>query len=852
MYRLQLLGGASLTGPSGPVSGRVGHRQRLALLALLAEAGAKGCSRDKLVAYLWPESDTSHARHRLSDSLYVLRQALGDDPVVVVGEHMWLNRELVQADLLAFEEALERDDREAAAALYAGPFLDGFHLGGSQEFEDWLEAERTRLAELHAKALESLAQQAEGAGDLARAAEWWKQLLAADPYNSRITVRLVEALAGAGDPANAIQQALAHERLLRDELDMEPAPEVRALVERLRAEPAPAERFESVRVSAEGVGDSATETPSTRVVSRVGQPPGRWNHLAEGLAAIAVVATLAAVWGWLRPVTRDADRAVAEFYLDPPESTMSLGFSLVLSPDGRRLVSVVDTEEGSVLYQRMLDERGWRIVPGTEGALWPFFSPDGEWLGFASSREGCIKKVPVEGGSAQTIARVHGSVQGASWGPNDTLVFAVAEMASGRERSSLYHVTADGGVPQRLTALDTALGEVGYRDPHYLPGGEVVLLTAVSPLFQTVVSALSLESRRISRLIPGMTPQSDGAGRVVYVTSDGTAVAQTFNPRTLALEGAPRPIAEGIAIAGGILASYAVSSDGSLAYLSGSNQGGPLVLVNREGEIRPLFSSGVGSNVGSPRFSPTGDRIAFALDGDVWVYSLAEGTARRLSFEGAAADPAWTSDGRSIGYSVAGEGSGPSASLYLRAADGTGSVERILASDRDLWQMDFAPGDSEVVLYSDYDVFRASLGSDSGPVPLMETEAFVEHPTLSPDGRWVAYKSNESGIDEVYVRSYPDMGPPTVVSVGGGGAAAWSGDGSEIFYWGPSRMMVASLDYDGYRVTVVGRTELFRTRPFRRGWNRNYDVHPSGQEFVMVGGAETRAVWRVHALAGER
>jgi len=256
--------------------------------------------------------------------------------------------------------------------------------------------------------------------------------------------------------------------------------------------------------------------------------------------------------------------------------------------------------------------------------------------------------------------------------------------------------------------------------------------------------------------------------------------------------------------------------------------------------------------MGNPRFSPSGDRIAFVRDGDVWVYSFAQGTAQRLSFEGPSADPAWTTDGRSIGYSVAGEGDGSFASLYLRAADGTGSAEQILASDRDLYQMDFAPGDSEVVMYSMYNVFRASLGSDSGPVALMETEAFVEHPTLSPDGRWLAYKSNESGINEVYVRSYPDMGPPTVVSIGGGSAPAWSGDGSEIFYWGRSRVMAASVRYDGGRVTVVGRAELFRTRSFRWHWNRNYDVHPSGQEFVMVGRTETRAVWRVNALVGER
>jgi Tol biopolymer transport system component len=232
------------------------------------------------------------------------------------------------------------------------------------------------------------------------------------------------------------------------------------------------------------------------------------------------------------------------------------------------------------------------------------------------------------------------------------------------------------------------------------------------------------------------------------------------------------------------------------------------------------------------------------------VYSLARGTAQRLSFEGPSSDPAWTTDGRSIGYSVDGEGDGSFANLYLRAADGTGSAEQILAGDRDLWQMDFAGGDSEVVLWSSGNLFRASLGTDSGPVPLMETEHFFGDFSLSPDGRWIAYTSVESGSLEVYARSYPHLGPQTVVSVGGGRHPAWSGDGSEILYWSRGLMLAASVRFEGSRVRVDRRTELFRLAPFRGEYNRNYGVHPNGQEFVFVGRPRTRIVWRVNALAG--
>jgi serine/threonine-protein kinase len=618
----------------------------------------------------------------------------------------------------------------------------------------------------------------------------------------------------------------------------------------------PADRFESARTFAAALGDPAFATPATEVVSGVARARERWYRLAVGFAAVAVVATVAGVWGWLRPVTRDVDRSVVEFYLDPPDSAMVFGAALVLSPDGRRLVAEGIADQGWMLYQRTLDSPDWRAIPGTEGALSPFFSPDGEWLAFFSTQEGAIKRIPVEGGSAQTITQAS-QFQGASWGPDNTVVFTLPTV-SGKSEAGLFRVSAYGGVPEQLTAPDRSLREALHLHPHYLSSGEVVLFTSTDVLGQEVVAALSLESGKVSRLTAGMTPLSDRTGRVVYVTPDGSAVAQMLNPRTLSLEGPPRPIAEGIAISFGVFASYTVSADGSLAYLSGSGQGDQLYLVSREGETRPLYSPGVGTRMWVPRFSPSGDRLALARaeggggSGDVWVYSFARGTAQRLSFEGPSSDPAWTTDGRSIGYSVAGEGDGSFASLYLRAADGTGSAEQILAGDDHLWQLDFAPGDREIVMYASGNLFRASLGNDSGPVPLMETESFIGGFTLSPDGRWIAYRSDGSGTDEIYVRSYPDLGPPTVVSIGGGRAAAWSGDGSEIFYRGRGWIVAASLRYDGPRVTVVERTELFRTSPFQSHYNRNYAVHPNGQEFVVVGRSNTRIVWRVNALAEER
>jgi serine/threonine-protein kinase len=613
----------------------------------------------------------------------------------------------------------------------------------------------------------------------------------------------------------------------------------------------PADRFESAADFAEALEDPTFTTSATRMGLGVVRSRERWKRLAVGLGAIAALAALAAVWGWLRPTARGVDSRIAEFYLDPPDPTMFFGTSLALSPDGRRLVAEVNADDASALYQRSLDSRDWRIIPGTAGASGPFFSPDGTWLGFYSPRDRAIKRVPVEGGSALTIARA-AAVLGASWGPDSTVVFSALEGTSEDVVRGLFRARLNGGAVERVTTPDSARREGQHVDPHHLPDGEVVLFTIQHFHGDPVAAAVSLESGTISRLTPGLSPTSDRADRAVYATADGRLVARTFNPRTLTLEGPPRPVAEGVAIPG-IAASYTVSSDGSLAYMAESGQGDQLLLVSRDGKVRPLFASDVGMRMGQPRFSPSGDRIAFKRGEDIWVYSLAEGTARRLSFEEPYADgPAWARDGRSVGYSVARGGDRSFASLYRRAADGTGVAEEIVRGADDLWQMDFAPGDREVVLFSINNVFRASLDGDSDPVPLLETEAFVEHPALSPDGRWLAYKSNESGIEEVYVRSYPEMGPPTVVSIDGGGAPAWSGDGSELFYAERGRLIAASVRLDGSRATVVERAELFRLAPFRREWMRNYDVHPGGEEFVMVGRPRTRVVWRVNALADER
>jgi DNA-binding SARP family transcriptional activator/TolB-like protein len=292
MYRLRLFGGVFLEGPSGPVSGKAVQRRQLALLAMLSAGNDGGWSRDKLVGCLWPESDQEGARHRLSGSLYELRKALGDDVVLAAGESLRLNPGAVSTDVADFEAALEAGDLEEAADLYLGPFLDGFYLGGAREFDSWLESERQRLRLRYESAVEQLADGAETAEDYPRAVALWQKLSVSDHYNSRFVLRLMQAMAAAGDPANALQIAREHERLLRDELDMEPAPDVVKLARQLKESPPPAARS-AIGVTATPA-DSAS-TPTRGLATTESGGAHRFLTSKDALLAGVIAATLISV-----------------------------------------------------------------------------------------------------------------------------------------------------------------------------------------------------------------------------------------------------------------------------------------------------------------------------------------------------------------------------------------------------------------------------------------------------------------------------------------------------------------------------------------------------------------------------
>ncbi|MGQ0714887.1 MAG: BTAD domain-containing putative transcriptional regulator [Gemmatimonadaceae bacterium] len=309
MFSLKLFGGASIQTSSGPLTGRATQRRRLALLAMLAVARSRGLSRDKVIAFLWPEQDTDRGRALLSDSIYRVNQALGAEAIVSTADDLRLSADVLPSDVAAFEDAVERGDWQHATEDYAGPFLDGFFLSEAEEFERWTESERDRFARSYARALEALSEDAERRGDAVEAVRWWRALAAHDPYSSRAAVRLMRALDRSGDRAAALQHARVHATLLGQEFGTEPDAAVAELAASMRIQPlAPRPASSVTTPAAEVVSASASvdQPLPARVSSRLAVRAGGWRPMVAG---VAIVVAIAAVARGRAPNRIEVDRA---------------------------------------------------------------------------------------------------------------------------------------------------------------------------------------------------------------------------------------------------------------------------------------------------------------------------------------------------------------------------------------------------------------------------------------------------------------------------------------------------------------------------------------------------------------
>ena len=324
MLYLKTLGAAVLEDEAGPLGGAAAQRKSVAVLGLLGAAGDRAVSRDKIVAYLWPDADAERAGHRLTQVLYSLRRHLGVDDLFVGSADLRLNPSRVSCDAREFRVARQVGDWAAAVSLYAGPFLDGFFLTGAPEFERWVDNERAGFAREYEETLEALAAEATGRGDVRKAAEWWQRLADQDPLSSRVTVHLMSALAAAGNRAAALEWARTHEELLQRELEAAPNPAVAALADRLRRRP---ESARMVRAPPDEISIAVLPFASLSSASEM-------DHLSEGLAE-EVMSGLAQLDG-VRVAARVSTDALCNVGLDAREIGRRLGVGALVEASIRR------------------------------------------------------------------------------------------------------------------------------------------------------------------------------------------------------------------------------------------------------------------------------------------------------------------------------------------------------------------------------------------------------------------------------------------------------------------------------------------------------------------------------------
>lgn len=559
------------------------------------------------------------------------------------------------------------------------------------------------------------------------------------------------------------------------------------------------------------------------------------------VAAAMGLAAAVSLWGWLRIPPSPAP-VVRRFVVELPKGQVIGGpvASLALSPDGAYLAYDASRMNGAgwQLHLRAMDQFESQPL-GTEEGADAFFSPDGQWVGFFAG--GKLKKVSVRGGTPIVLAQASRSF-GAAWGSDGKIIY------SPEADSGLWEVSEAGGPPQRLTQPDTARGERGHRWPEILPGGHAVLFAMIpssGTYDQSSIAVLSLKTGKWRTLIEGgSNPKYVSSGHLIFARA-GTLMAAPFDPDRLEMTGAPVPVLEGVFSDNTTnQAFYSVSADGMLVYMPASTnraEANQFVWVSRKGAEQPLAAPARPYQI--PRLSPDGRQIAVRMaetNVDIWVYDMARGALPRLTFQpGEDEAPAWTRDGKRVAYGSS-QGSKPR-TIFWRNADGSGVEEVLFEGGQHTHPNAFSP-DGRFFAFTDYDpaskgdIFVLPLSGDRKPQPFLKTP-FNEYDALfSPDGHWLAYTSDESGQNEIYVQAFPGPGGKAQVSTDGGHSPVWSRDGKELFYRNGSRMMAATVTFrpsfsaSSPRVLFEG---IYLDTPRRE---TNYDVSPDGQRFLMLKG----------------
>jgi Tol biopolymer transport system component len=566
--------------------------------------------------------------------------------------------------------------------------------------------------------------------------------------------------------------------------------------------------------------------------------------LGSGASLLGAVVGGIAVWN-LKSAPAPSPQPVSRFTIALPPgqqlADVDTSLAVALSPDGTQLVYAARQGIAQQLYLRAMDRLEARPIPGTDDAFNPFFSPDGQWVGFFA--RGKLMKISVNGGAAQTLAEAV-EPRGASWSSQGMISFGLTV------NSTLLQVPDSGGTPQPLTALEK--GEVSHRWPEFLPGGKALLFAAGANGLNFTGAQVAVQSvgtsgrRRLNQV--GTHPRYSPSGHLVY-GQGGSLMAVPFDPRQLAVSGTAVPVVDGILqspING--TAQYSFSDAGSLVYVPGGFQSAQrrLVWVGRNGAEQPIGAPPRAYL--NPRVSPDGQRAAVTIeeqqDDQIWLYDLSRDTLTRLTFEGTLNNPAvWTPDGKRIAFSSNKDGS---QNIFLQSADGSGDRERLSVAEYTQIPMSWSP-DGQVLAFFEvnpstgYDLWILQMSGAPAPTgqvwkahPFLRTPFNESVPRFSHDGRWLAYISNESGRYEVYVQPYPGPGGKWQISTEGGTEPVWNPNGRELFYRSGNKILAVDIiTQPGFS---VGKPRMLFEGPYQPAplTAPNYDVSPDGQRFLML------------------
>ncbi len=596
----------------------------------------------------------------------------------------------------------------------------------------------------------------------------------------------------------------------------------------------------------------ASVASAAPAVSGSSGAPSRWLQLVPWVAAAVVVGAMVL---WLLPRRADEARPVAHLLMNllPAESLASspnayprpARTAMVFAPDGRRVVFAGARGTATQLYARALDQTDAMPIPGTEGGQAPMLSPDGAWIGFWADDK--MKKVPVGGGPPVTICDLpDDSFWGASWGEDDTIFFAA--------RAGMFKVAAAGGTPSAITTVETTKGE-RHLLPQPLPGGRALLFTAPPN-----VALLSLDTGERRTILEGAADaRYVDTGHLVYMKS-GTLMAVPFDVRSMQATGSPVALIENVmhAVNAGNAANetlagqFAVSRSGALLYVDGGifpSLQSTLVWADRNGVAQPLAGAQVRPYL-FPRLSPDGQKVAVAVrrdtsrETDVWMFDVARQSPTKLTFDGGGS-PVWSPDSRRVLYA---SGSGGITHLELVNGDGSGTPERLATGEINRSPASWASGPRAIVFLqrptpNTFGIWVLPMdgGTAGAPRLFLESRFSLQYPELSPDGRWMAYVSLESGSAELYVQAYPGGGEKIRISTEGGLEPIWTNNGRELLYrsFTPSgglRFMSVTIrssspfQADAPRVLFEsGQGEYDTTSPLRE-----WDVTRDGQRFLLT------------------